>query len=40
MDADGPDPYPGVAAPDLVKQALLDERAGKWQDAVDRFLAA
>ncbi|MEO7724516.1 MAG: hypothetical protein ABIU29_07500 [Chthoniobacterales bacterium] len=40
MDAGGPDPYPGVAAPDLVKQALLDERAGKWQDAVDRFLAA
>ncbi len=40
MDAAGPDPYPGVAAPDLIKQALLDERAGKWQEAADRFLAA
>ena len=40
MDAAGPDPYPGIAAPDLIKQALLDERAGKWQEAADRFLAA
>ncbi len=40
MDAEGPDPYPGVAAPDLIKQALLDERAGNWQEAADRFLAA
>lgn len=40
IDENGPDVYPGVAAPDLVKQALLDERDGKWQDAADRFLAA
>ncbi len=40
MDESGPDPFPGVAAPDLINQALLDERAGKWQEAVDRFLAA
>lgn len=40
MDESGPDQYPGVAAPDLIKQALLDERAGKWQEAADRFLAA
>ncbi|HEY3664240.1 MAG TPA: hypothetical protein VGL24_13885 [Chthoniobacterales bacterium] len=40
IDANGPDLYPGVAAPDLVRQALLDEGDGKWQDAVDRFLAA
>ncbi len=40
MDESGPDQYPGVAAPDLVKQALLDERDGKWQEAADRFLAA
>ncbi len=40
MDENGPDQYPGVAAPDLVKQALLDERDGKWQEAADRFLAA
>ncbi|MEO8044566.1 MAG: tetratricopeptide repeat protein [Spartobacteria bacterium] len=40
VDSSGPDPYPGVAAPDLVKQALLDERADKWQEAADRFLAA
>lgn len=40
VDENGRDLYPGVAAPDLIKQALLDERAGKWQDAADRFLAA
>lgn len=40
LDENGPDLYSGLAAPDLVKQALLDEGAGKWQDAADRFLAA
>lgn len=40
MDNNGPDLFPGVDAPDLIKQALLDERGGKWQDAADRFLAA
>ncbi len=40
LDENAPDQYPGIAAPDLVRQALLDERAGKWQDAADRLLAA
>ena len=36
----GADRYPGVAAEELVKQALNAERAGKWQEAVERFMAA
>jgi len=36
----GADRYPGVAADELVKQALNAERAGKWQEAVERFMAA
>jgi tetratricopeptide (TPR) repeat protein len=32
--------YPGIAAEELVKQALAAERAGQWQDAVERFMAA
>ncbi|MGI8957674.1 MAG: tetratricopeptide repeat protein, partial [Chthoniobacterales bacterium] len=40
MATNGPDLFPGVGAPDLIRQALLDERASKWQDAADRFLAA
>ena len=38
--AEGPDPFPGIAPADLVQQALLSERAGKWEDAVERFMAA
>jgi tetratricopeptide (TPR) repeat protein len=40
VDQSGPDPYPGIAAEDLIKQALIAERAGKWQDATERFMAA
>ncbi len=40
MEVEGADPYPGVAPADLVQQALLSEHAGKWQDAVERFMAA
>ena len=36
----GADRYHGVAAEELVKQALNAERAGKWQEAVERFMAA
>ncbi len=32
--------FPGVAAADLVKQALAAEQAGKWDDAITRFMAA
>ncbi len=35
-----PDLYPGIVPEDLVKQALVAERAGQWQEAVERFMAA
>ncbi len=40
MEQSSTDLFPGVAPADLVQQALLAERAGKWQDAVERFMAA
>ena len=40
MEVEGSDPYPGVAPAELVQQALVAEQAGKWQDAVERFMAA
>ncbi len=36
----GPDLYPGVAPEDLIKQALQAEHESKWDDAIDRFMAA
>lgn len=36
----GPDKFPGVSSDELVKQALVSEHSGKWQDAVERFIAA
>lgn len=36
----GPDLFPGVDPGELVRQALVAERQGKWQDAVERFMAA
>ena len=35
-----PDKYPGVAADELVEQALVLEHAGRWNDASERFVAA
>ncbi|MEO6971370.1 MAG: hypothetical protein ABI217_10795, partial [Chthoniobacterales bacterium] len=32
--------FQGVGADDLVEQALVAERDGRWQDAVERFMAA
>jgi len=32
--------FQGIAVADLVEQALVAERAGRWQDAVERFMAA
>jgi tetratricopeptide (TPR) repeat protein len=32
--------FQGVAVADLVEQALVAEREGRWQDAVERFMAA
>ena len=32
--------YRGLSTEELVKQALIAERAGQWQDAVERFMAA
>ncbi len=34
------DQFRGVGADDLVKQALVAERDGHWQDGVERFMAA
>ena len=38
--AEMPDKFPGVAAADLVRQALSAERMEKWEDAIERFMAA
>ncbi|HEY1769282.1 MAG TPA: tetratricopeptide repeat protein [Chthoniobacterales bacterium] len=35
-----PDQFPGVDADDLVDQALVAERDGKWEEAVVRLMAA
>lgn len=35
-----PDKFPGVAADDLVSQALVAEREGHWKDAVQRLMSA
>jgi tetratricopeptide (TPR) repeat protein len=40
LDESGPDRYSGIAAEELIKQALVAERAGKWEDAAERFMAA
>lgn len=32
--------FPGISAEELVKQALIAERLGNWQDAAERFIAA
>lgn len=40
METKGPDLFPGIAPEDLVRQAIAAERDGKWQDAVERFMAA
>lgn len=34
------DKVPGVSAEDLVRQALLDDRAGHWQEAAERLFYA
>lgn len=39
LDQSG-DRYPGITVEELVKQALNAERAGKWQEAVERLMAA
>ncbi len=36
----GLDKFPGLSADELVKQALVSENAGKWEDAADRLVAA
>jgi tetratricopeptide (TPR) repeat protein len=35
-----PDKYPGVAADELVEQALVSEHAGRFTDAAERLIAA
>ncbi|MDQ3200142.1 MAG: hypothetical protein M3Q46_13340 [Verrucomicrobiota bacterium] len=40
LPAEGPDKFADLAAEDLVKQALVAEEEGRWDDAVERFMAA
>jgi tetratricopeptide (TPR) repeat protein len=36
----GVDKFPGVSSDELIKQALVAEQSNKWQEAVERLLAA
>lgn len=40
MQDKGPDLFPGIDSGELVRQALVAEHQGKWQEAVERFMAA
>lgn len=40
LDNKTPDRFPGVAPADLVNQALVAQKEGRWEDAVERFMAA
>jgi tetratricopeptide (TPR) repeat protein len=40
LSANESNKFPGTSAEELVKQALITERLGKWQDAAERYIAA
>ena len=34
------DHFPGIASEDLIRQAILAQKEGRWQEAAERFMAA
>lgn len=40
LSANEANKFPGISAEELVKQALIAERLGNWQDAAERYIAA